>query len=59
MSRIDKPRTEYIYDAKVLAAILEPVADGRWRLIVKRREVGVYPSRQAALEALDEQEGER
>jgi hypothetical protein len=50
-------RTQYIYDGSALVAVLEPVEDARWRVIVRGREVGIYRSREQAIAALDDESG--
>lgn len=47
-------RAEYIYDGQVLIAVVEPLDDGRWRLIVRKREIGIFDTREAAFAALDD-----
>jgi hypothetical protein len=53
MARDPRLRDQYIYDGQHIAAILQPLGDGRWRLILRRREIGTFDSREAALDALD------
>jgi ribosomal protein S24E len=52
-------RTAHIYDDKQQLATIEPMDDGRWRLIRNGREVGIYAKREQALAAIDDQGGAR
>jgi hypothetical protein len=56
--RDDRRKQQFIYDGQQLLGVIEQQADGRWRLIVRRRDAGTYATREAALAALHEREGE-
>ena len=43
---------QFIYDDKMLVAVIEPV-EGGWRLIWNGREIGIYAKREQALAAID------
>jgi hypothetical protein len=48
--------TQYVYDDKQQLATIEPMDDGRWRLIRNGREIGIYAKREQALKAIDGEE---
>jgi hypothetical protein len=57
MTRDVKPRDQFIYEGQQVRAILQPLPDGRWRLIVRKREIGTFASREEAIDALDREGG--
>jgi hypothetical protein len=54
----NQPRDEFIYDGAALRAVLSPLGDGRRRLVVRKRLIGTFNSREEAIAALDREEGE-
>jgi hypothetical protein len=42
---------QYVYDDKNLVAVIEPLADGRWRAVKGGKVIGVYDSRAEAIAA--------
>ena len=43
---------QYVYDDKNLVAVIEPLADGRWRAVKSGKLIGVYDSRAEAIAAV-------
>jgi hypothetical protein len=43
---------QYVYDDKNLLAVIEPLADGRWRAVKSGKLIGVYDSRAEAIAAV-------
>jgi hypothetical protein len=50
---------QYVYDDKAMIAVIEPLDDGRWRLIRSGRVIGVYDSRAEAIAAVMDERGRR
>jgi len=53
MTRDPKPGARYVYSGQQVLAVVEPFDDGRWRLVVRRRLVGIFDTYGEAIEALD------
>ena len=50
---------QYVYDDKNLLAVIEPLADGRWRAVKSGKLIGVYDSRAEAIAAVMDERGPR
>jgi subtilisin-like proprotein convertase family protein len=52
------PKQQFIYSGQALIATITETPDGRWNLAVRRRHVGTFESREQAVQALNELEGD-
>jgi hypothetical protein len=58
MNTRNEPGIVYVNDGQICIGVVERLPDGRWRAVARKREIGTFESRDAALAAVAAAVGE-